>query len=45
MHDVVDGDGAGVARGAVGVPGSVEGRQEPQAAVVEIANLSQDPEE
>ena len=43
VHDVVDGDGAGVARGAVAVPGGVEGRQEPQPAAVETSHLRQDP--
>ena len=44
MHDVVDGDGAGVGRGAVAVAGVVVRRDEPQAAVVKAAHLGQDPE-
>ena len=45
MHDVVDSDGSGVCRGAVAVVGGIEGRQEPKAAVVETAQLRQDPNE
>ena len=45
VHDVVDGDGAGVGRGAVAVPGGVESRNKFQPTVVKTANLRQNPEE
>ena len=45
VHDVVDGDGASVGRGAVAVPGGIVSRNEFQPTVVKSAHLRQNPEE